>query len=322
MPQLLAPSVTYYRSEGTMRVNILDSVSDPGSASALNEDALNYTAQSAWVLDGATGLGDEPLLPDASDAAWLTSAYDARLRARADCTRCELQDLFEGMIAEVGADFEARKLPRAPAGRFELPSAGMAFVRLRGAQLEYACLGDCRAILAPQGSALVFCTGSSRLQQLDANVLERMEDLRRGNASMSHEQIRALVRSDLRANRSLLNTEDDYWVLGTDPVAARHMTPKFVPLDGSAPLRGLLVSDGFYRLVDTFHRYDDAALLRAALERPLAGLLAELRALEDSDPECIRHPRLKPKDDATALLFEIVQAPQGGGAATAACDRG
>jgi hypothetical protein len=292
-----------------MRVNLLDRVSDPGSAGAPNEDASGHTALSAWVLDGATGLGDEPLLPGASDAAWLTSAYDARLRASAECTGRELQHLFADLIADVGADFEARKL-RATAGRFELPSAGMAFVRLRAAKLEYARLGDCRAILAPPGSAGVLSTGSSPLQHLDAAVLARMEALRRGDASMSHELLRRVVRSDLRANRSLLNTEGGYWVLGTDPAAARHMEIRAVPLDGAGPVRGLLVSDGFYRLVDTFRTHpDDAALLGAALERGLAVLLAELRGLEEADPECIAHPRLKPKDDATALLFEIVEAP-------------
>jgi len=83
-----------------------------------------------------------------------------------------------------------------------------------------------------------------------------------------------------------------------------------VPLDGTGPARGLLVSDGFYRLVDTFRVYPDApALLGAALERGLAALLAELRMLEDADPECIAYPRIKPKDDATVLLFEIIESP-------------
>jgi hypothetical protein len=293
-----------------MRLNILDRVSDPASASAPNEDAFGYTALSAWVLDGASGLGDEPLLERASDAAWLTSAYDAGMRARADYAECELQHLFESLIAEVHAEFESRRL-RAPAGRFELPSAGMAFVRLRGTHLECARLGDCRALLVAPGSARVISTGGSRLlQQLDAEVVARMQALRQEDPSMSDEQIHAMVLSDLRANRSLLNRKDDYWVLGTDPIAARRMEIKTVPLGGPGPVIGLLVSDGFYRLVETFRAYSsDAALFGAALERGLASLLAELRGLEQADPKRIAHPRLKAKDDATALLFETVHAP-------------
>src|SRR3954454_22590102 len=118
-----------------MKLSILECISDSGNANAPNEDLADYTATSAWVLDGATGLGDEPLLPGASDAAWLVSAYDARLRANANRTGCALRDLFADLIAEVGTEFEARKF-RAPTNRFELPSAGMAFVRIRTADLE------------------------------------------------------------------------------------------------------------------------------------------------------------------------------------------
>jgi hypothetical protein len=295
--------------QSTMKLNILERVSDPGSANVPNEDVSGYTALSAWVLDGATGLGDKPLLPGRSDAAWLASAYDARLHANADRTGCELQQLFADVIADVGAEFEACRL-RAPANRFELPSAGMVFVRLREADLEYACLGDCRAILSFSRNAHVFSTGGSPLQHLDAAILERMEALRRSDTSMSYEKVRRAVQSDLRANRNLLNTEGGYWVLSTDPTAARHMEVGAVPLDGVGLIRGLLVSDGFYRLVDTFGIYpDNAALLSAALEQGLATMLTELRMLEDADPECIAYPRLKPKDDATALLFENIESP-------------
>jgi hypothetical protein len=291
-----------------MRLNLLEHVSDPGSTYVPNEDVSGCTAVSAWVLDGATGLGDEPLLPGASDAAWLASAYDARLRASVHRTGCELQHLFAELIADVATNFEACKL-RAPANRFELPSAGIALVRLRAANLEYARLGDCRAILDPPRSAHVVSTGSSPLQYLDAAVLEKMKALRRANISMSHEQVRRLVQGDLRANRNLLNTKEGYWVLSTDPTAARYMEIGALPLNGTDPVRGLLVSDGFYRLVDTFRVYpDDAALFGVALKRGLAAMLTELRKLEDTDPECSTYPRFKPKDDATAVLFEIIKS--------------
>ncbi len=49
---------------------------------------------------------------------------------------------------------------------------------------------------------------------------------------------------------------------------------------------------------------DPAALLEAAWKDRLGGLVAALRAREGSDPECVVYPRIKPSDDATALLFE------------------
>jgi hypothetical protein len=119
------------------------------------------------VLDGATGLGDSPLLPEASDAAWLARAYNACLRSEADDTGRDLRHLFAYLTARVSGEFGAQKR-HAPSGRFDLPSAGMAFVRLGVACLEYARLGDCRAILAAPGGTPVLFTGSSPLRHLDA----------------------------------------------------------------------------------------------------------------------------------------------------------
>jgi hypothetical protein len=296
-----------------MRLDVLCDISDPGSPDLPNEDARGHTARSAWVLDGATGLGDSPLLPEASDAAWLARAYSAWLRSEADDTGRDLRRLFADLVARVSGEFEARKR-RTPSGRFDLPSAGMAFVRLGVACLEYARLGDCRAILAPPGGTPVLFTGSSPLQQLDAAVVAKMEALRRREPSAGHARLRRAVSGDLRANRSRFNAEGGYWVLGTDAGTAdgvaRNMEVGSVTLDGGGPVRGLLMSDGFYRLVDTFRAYpDDAALIKAAgREGGLEAMLAELRALEDADPECVAHPRLKPRDDATALLFEATTA--------------
>ena len=62
------------------------------------------------------------------------------------------------------------------------------------------------------------------------------------------------------------------------------------------------MSDGFSRLVDTYHRYDPDTLLdRASEEGGIDRLLAELRDIERADPDCRAHLRIKPGDDATAM---------------------
>ncbi len=101
----------------------------------------------------------------------------------------------------------------------------------------------------------------------------------------------------------MANTEGGYWVLGVEPEAAKHVEVGSVPLE--TPAAGLLMSDGFYRLVDTFGLVAEDRLLGRAREEGLSALLAEVRQAEDNDPDCLRHPRFKPKDDATALLLEM-----------------
>jgi hypothetical protein len=67
----------------------------------------------------------------------------------------------------------------------------------------------------------------------------------------------------------------------------------------------LMLSDGFYRLVDHYHLYSDESLLTAAVEDGLQVLAQRLRRLEDEDAECRVYPRLKPRDDASALLLVV-----------------
>lgn len=286
-----------------MIFRVLACLSVPGSDSVPNEDAAGCGEGAAWVLDGATGLAEHRLLPGLTDAAWLVGRYDALLRERADRTQVALRDLIGGLIGEVAASFDAARV-RGAAERHELPSAGLALVRCADGALEFARLGDCRAILAsPDGG--VVSTAHSPLARLDGRVVERMRALRDSGEVRTHAQARSAVRDDLRANRALLNTPHGYWVLGTQPEAASHMEVGTLPLARGGQTRGLLVSDGFYRLVDTFGACrDDAELLRRSWDLGPEEMLKRLRAIEDADPECEAYPRLKPKDDASMVLFE------------------
>jgi hypothetical protein len=69
--------------------------------------------------------------------------------------------------------------------------------------------------------------------------------------------------------------------------------------------RVLLASDGYYRLVDHYTAMTDADLIRRTQADGAAALLQQLRAIEAADPHAARYPRLKIRDDATALLIGI-----------------
>ena len=59
------------------------------------------------------------------------------------------------------------------------------------------------------------------------------------------------------------------------------------------------------RLVDVFHLYTAEELLGAAVNRGLASLAEEVRALEEADRDCLQFPRAKRCDDARGVLVEL-----------------
>lgn len=74
-----------------------------------------------------------------------------------------------------------------------------------------------------------------------------------------------------------------------------------IPAEGVT--HGLLMSDGYYALVDKYSYYDEQSLFEAVLDKGLDAVYDELRAIEDADPEAHEYPRFKKSDDATAVLF-------------------
>jgi hypothetical protein len=66
----------------------------------------------------------------------------------------------------------------------------------------------------------------------------------------------------------------------------------------------LAMSDGFYRLVDEYHLYDDVGLMSAAREQGIAALYQELRAHEIK-AEVRRDYAVKRRDDATAIYAQF-----------------
>jgi hypothetical protein len=66
------------------------------------------------------------------------------------------------------------------------------------------------------------------------------------------------------------------------------------------------MTDGFSALVDRYHAYDAASLVRAAIDKGLHELGRELRAIETADSGGAKHPRFKDSDDATAVLMRLM----------------
>ena len=101
-----------------MPFEILDTFSLPGDPFKPNDDAFAHTHNAAVVLDGATGLGD-PLMPGASDAAWIAHFGARRLMAHIGDGETP-KDALRHSLAD------AKKIVRGPAAASDQGEMGNA----------------------------------------------------------------------------------------------------------------------------------------------------------------------------------------------------
>jgi len=269
------------------------------ASGAANEDIAGATTRAAWVLDGATGLAERELVPEGpTDAAWLAGALSQEMTA-IDPTGRAVRNYFAAVIERVAARYRTLVPDHAALPPYALPSAAGVWLREDGSGFEIAYQGDCVAVVEQAGA--VHCFGTIDRTGSD-ETLKEMVAARQASGPVEGKLLVAMG-DELRRRRSRLNQPGGYWMLGIDPRAAAAMA---VERFGAVPgTRVLLCSDGYWRLVDHFHRYDAAGLLRASFEHGPDALLDELRAAEAADPDCLAVPRIKPMDDATAQILRF-----------------
>ncbi len=194
-----------------------------------------------------------------------------------------------------------------PVAAWNLPVAGFQMVRIENGALVAYGLGDCRLFLADNDGKVV------ETSALKGNFAVEREGARRaiahagGLAAIKSLSDDPVVRNELRRHRAAYNQPGGtVWTLGTEPAAAKHLSRE--ALSARLPATGLLCTDGFAALCDQYGRYDPAAMIRKATADGLKPLMKELRRVERAeDPDGRLYPRFKVSDDATAVLFEIME---------------
>jgi hypothetical protein len=286
------------RSRPRNPLKILAAATFPSGS--VNEDAIGYTSDCAWVIDGATGVG-ENRLPGPSDAAWFAETISAALRALLPQHPDLSTKAVLGMAVNHAADRLDRDAVREAAGRHEQPSAAIAIARVRPDGLELTTLGDCQIVYRDaSGRARLF--GDSDIAPFEKRTLALAAGLLQSDPALTPSALRAALLPQLQENRGFMNVPGGYWVLSTDPAALDHLQQTILPA-GAGPV--CLASDGFLRLHDLFQvmSLDDILAIRSdsgAMES-----LTRLRRLELEDPECRAYVRIKPSDDASLISVDF-----------------
>jgi hypothetical protein len=281
-------------------MDIIDYIAAAGSGlgggikSGRGDDRYVFDEAAGWacVIDGATDVGPVRVFAHGESDAAVFAEMFAQVLLAEQPGKDAPQAYFGRVIARLKDEAgKAARIRLKDAPRASLPTAAATWIRAREGRLEGATLGDTVAIVRlPDGSIdLVGEPGKPAEEQVRAQKV----------MSKAPEDRKAW----LQGVRAIHNTEKGYWVFGVQPEAAAHIIHQNVA--APAGTRVLLMTDGFYRLVSPYGRYNDRRLIEAAMAKGLGPLLAELRALEADPADDAKIGRFKTSDDATALLIGI-----------------
>jgi len=282
----------------------LTAATEPGAK--FNEDGYGFwpaeAPRAAWVLDGVTGINDRALLPGPTDAAWFVAQVQEALAALlSTAPDMPAAELVGALVEELERRQSAAWLDARGADGRETPAASFALVHLVGAEIEVLRLGDCLVLLeATDGAVTVM--DHPVLAAIEAETRDALLALRARGITDPKQAFTAMM-PRLRAERLRRNTPDGYGVLAAERSCLSMLHIDRMP--AHALRRILLVSDGYYRLVDHYNAASDAELVRRTEELGADAMLEQLRAIEAADPLAARYPRLKIADDATALLIGV-----------------
>lgn len=279
-------------------LEVLDQLSMPGNPEKQNEDALGTSDNAVVVMDGATGLGDN-LMPGKSDAAWL-SAFGARRLMSYARDGATPQEAVTAALFDAQTSFEALRR-RTPSGTWETPFSSMMLIAQDAQGIEALWFGDCAALVKRPDGKVELVGEAFEKRQKEAQRAARLAE--KHNISPATQFRRPEILDSLKRARNHVNTVEGSWAFGPDVRAADHLSS--AKIDAPKGSLILLCSDGFLALASDYNAYDEAGLMAAIVEKGLAALGEEVRAIEDTDPEGRKFPRFKKSDDCTALLVRV-----------------
>ncbi|NKB53601.1 MAG: hypothetical protein GKR97_15525 [Rhizobiaceae bacterium] len=285
------------------KLHVVDSITNAGSTDRTNEDALGHNADCAFVIDGATGLGDRQVfVENGTDAAWLASKAVAHFEQKIS-RHSDIAPSVTTFIGQMREEFftaaDQHSLPR-----YAWPSASFAMLHLYQNHVRFTGLGDCTLFLQID-SGVKLVNPMKRFEGAESKSAAQHLQRVGGFGSQKNLLQDAATLQNLRSIRVLQNTvESGVWTLGLEPMAAENLsTEAFAFSDGC---HALLCSDGFSALVTDYQQYSPETLLDAALSQGLDALMEELRFIERvTDSDGRKYPRFKQSDDATALLLKL-----------------
>ncbi len=280
-------------------VTLLSAVAD--AAGKVSEDAWGMVGDeyfgAAWILDGATGLGDKDYIIGAySDAAWYSHELSKALH-QYSLLPASPENVFSQAIQQMAAGWHDH-VKETDLPPYVLPSAAGIWIRWQDQQIEAVSLSDCRGWhIADDGQ--ITQLGFLDEDPNDAWLAEQIAQHQKNGVSEA--DMRDTVMGLLRAARGSMNTDEGYQVFSIQSEIAQQLSPRKLKLWAG---HILLCSDGLFRWSDVLRQGNGNDFTAACLQ-DLHATLNHVRELERADADCTRYTRLKRHDDATGIVLQV-----------------
>lgn len=283
-----------------MRILRNDIISHAGNP--VNEDIATIHNNSAWVMDGATGLYNKNLVDKDSDAKWFVDEWNEYLFGNIENWNKSLKEIIKKGISIIKNKYY-NLVDENTIEPLAFPSSGIALVRWYDNKLEYLVLGDC-TFMYKDKQGLVKSFKDYKLEQLDGEVISHINKLINGE-NISLLEARQKSMDMLIKNRLLKNTSEGYWILGFNESAADNCITGTIDLFEENEYEILLTTDGFYALIDKYKYTNESDIYKLLKDNTLDDLYQKIREIECSDESGIKYPRLKKSDDASAVYLRV-----------------
>ncbi len=252
------------------------------------------------IVDGGSSVaGRDYIDPVNGDVVWFVSRFTAVIQAAIEA------GLDQEAAAHAAVDAVYREFRERAAGQeiplHAWPIAALGWVRARktacGHRLELYCLGDCKLLMRMPGGEVL---------DLDPFVNPQEAILRAEIAKLQAEGLadpaarQARLMPMLRTRREYQNS-----VAGTNSLCLRPngaFGARRYAVDAPPGSIVLGMTDGFYRLVDTYGLHTPASLFALCARHGLQAALDELRRFEAA-AQAAASTSVKRADDASAILW-------------------
>ena len=277
-----------------------------------NEDLIVTIAHGAssmdfLIFDGASSVSDRHYFDRVTgDPAWFVNSFAAALKTVTSAAPAisQADSVMRALRVLRQEHHEHMAASHIPA--YASPIAAMTWLRLKkkanditgDITADIYALGDCKLLLLNEANMV--CDLDPYTNPQESILRAEIEKLKADglDEKMRWQKLLPMLR-DRRASQNASEHPSILCLHPQGPFTAREQR-----LQLKATSQLLATTDGFYRLVDTYHLYDAATLMKQCTTRGLDALMMELRDYEARHLSA-GNSSVKKVDDATVAIIGL-----------------